>query len=528
MYLQLLPISMFVLLITISYFVPNAFPNSLFLSQVIAIYKHIPHDAPPDYSPAPIGGPNSKPPLDPQPTPPLVPPPQSNEPLDQQVPTDASSATAPPSTSPMYFVNSPSAVFTKPYSPVPSYRPDVYEAQRDFATTPTNCYAPHDSLIGSGNKMEVVGSSDYSPHGGVQSNDGTENLSQVIDDDYSQDILQSQISLHSEEGAHGGPGKFPPGPGGTYDIVDVLTPSSGYGTNMNKSSMRSASQQSLDTIHKQGQVDSSPYHSKNSNNRFSFSHSQSMERLHEFQQGHYYRGGGVPPPSYHQQLALSQDFSQDTTYFPPDQMGGGYMTQPEGSMWNQRLHPSQFQQQRYWGVGSYDPRQYPPMHQMMQRQYPHGGGRGMPDPYDRRLPEGEYYHGYPQLNDPRKRNSAMGVPGEYYDEHFMGGGRGSGSRYGQAVPRGWGKPYEDDYQRQILREEDQLEFPLSQPASYSGRYPYAPPPSLPMGRLMNGPSGYSLSQPGGGGGMRSPHDKHKQKKSALKNRNEQSPRSDLR
>ena len=508
------------------------------------MYRHIPHDSTPDYKPITIGDPNATSSTSPDPS--LQ---QTSYTSNPQPSSETSTAIVVSSTSSdtsnMYFTNStPSISFDKRYSPVPttSYNTDIHygSSPRDFMTTPTNMYATHEDMVSSGGQQMDMGpsSTEYVPQDiGIHSSEivvdeRAENLSQIMDD-FSHDLLHphssqigehSQISVHSEEGQHGTTQKYLPNTT-SYEMVDMLTPSSsGYGSNLQKPiATRSVSQQSLDMIHKQGIIES-PYHTSSAGKN-TFSNSQSIERLHELQQQqslHYYRSGVYPmaPAMYHHQQ-LSQDYSQDPPYYP-EQMG--FLTQPE--MWNQRIHPSQMQQ-RSW-ASSYG--QYLP--HMKQFQFPPPtGGRGMPDPYDRR-PDDYGYHGYPQFNDPRKRNSALGIPGEYhtaagFDEYYFG--RGTSPRYTQPIFRGWGKGgYEEDFpQRQ--REEDPMDFPLSQPASYSGRYPVHHPSahsihqSMGSNRYVNGPSGYSLSQPG-----TSMKSSHKQKKSALKNRNEQSPRSDVR
>ena len=478
------------------------------------------------------------------------------------------------SVSPSYRTSSPSTNYTKRYPIMPDFHNESYTSQQNVYLSPStnNEYDSHLLIDGELTRGSKIG-------GGVNESDefrqvpeehrlhsselldDSESLSQVIDDhmSFSQEIQSvhphSQVSIHSEEASqnhHSASQKYSDHTPSNYEM-ELLTPTSHVDTytetqRTNQLPGRSSSQHNLDTLHVE-----SPMFTKDSG-RFSFTHSQSMEHLHDYQQPKstgqdqypYFNRGS----NSFQQPALSQDYpmvhsQQDLHHFFPDQQMSGYnimMTQPEGT-WNPRMY-SVPGGQRY-RTPQYDAammrgHQYP----IQRGQYVQG--RGKPDPFERTNSRGDadYYHNFqsPQYNEymeRRKRSSVTGVP-EVYDDHYIGGrGMNPHPRYNQPGSRGWVKkvPDEDGYNyfphRPMIREDDpNIEHHLSQPTSYvpSSRYPPYLGFPVVMGRHgggMNAPSGYPLSQPSMS--MRMPYDRHiKQRRSALKNRNEQSPRSDVR
>lgn len=542
------------------------------------MYKVIPHDAGPDYEPVLIGGhlldpppssptpppgvreepvimtgppagpPPVAPPVVPPAGPPLVVPPVASSGAStqtNQVINQSTHASHPLSSSHLTINDTGGACLPpSPFSPNSNNfkSGSVYSPtdDRSFLTTPTNRFSSHENLLSDAESAEPTiarATGDYIPRDEVVTNGGGGNgilpdtndsaLSQVNmemvndfpDHPDSQIGIPSQISFHSDDGHKFNSSTTPP----NYDIDPVapVSDDSGFYSNQartlphssdpNKSNMANT-QPSLN----QHQFDL-PYHQQQRLST-SFSASQSMDRLdmlHKNDSNMYPFGmGGVGG-------GMSQDHpavqSQQDLYYPSDMgMGGpgGYMMIPPdgGSGWpNSRMymHPMMYAGGR--GGGAY--------HMPPHRRNQYMGGRGL-DHYDH-YPDSDGYPPLPphmQLMDRRNKRSSIGSVPPEYDDH-MTGGRG---RY--PPPRGWGKSgYDDDYSM-IRRDDDQFDYPhLSQPAAYStNRYSMMTPPTAPplhMNRI-SGPSGYSLSQPGMGGVYR--------KKSVLKNRNEQSPRSDIR
>lgn len=546
------------------------------------MYKVIPHDAGPDYEPVLVGGhlldpqpssptppgvreepvimtgppPAGPPPVAPPVVPPAGPPPagpplvippvassgasiQTNQVINQSTHAShslSSSHLTINDTGGSYLPPSPFSPNSNNFKSGSVYSPTD---DRSFLTTPTNRFSSHENLLSDAESAEPTiarATGDYIPRDGVVTNGGGGNgilpdtnesaLSQVNmemvndfpDHPDSQIGIPSQISFHSDDGHKFNSSTTPP----NYDLDPVapVSDDSGFYSNQartlphssdpNKSNMANT-QPSLN----QHQFDL-PYHQQQRLSA-SFSASQSMDRLdmlHKNDSNMYPFGmGGVGG-------GMSQDHpavqSQQDLYYPSDMgMGGpgGYMMIPPegGSGWpNSRMymHPMMYAGGR--GGGAY--------HMPPHRHNQYMGGRGL-DHYNHYPDEG--YPPLPphmQLMDRRSKRSSIGSVPPEYDDH-MTGGRG---RY--PPPRGWGKSgYDDDYSM-IRRDDDQLDYPhLSQPAAYStNRYSMMTPPTAPplhMNRI-SGPSGYSLSQPGMGGVYR--------KKSVLKNRNEQSPRSDIR
>lgn len=549
----------------------------------------IPHDAPPGYQPVLVGGVNTsetEPPTQ-QPTP-LIDLSHNSGPHNSG-PTILNGYQPSPIVPPPPSANDYSPPTKEMYSsPVPGYNGDVGGVYgRDFLSTPTNLYnnngSSRDDILGdvpvSNNSMSNGGrpSDDFRPSGitshdipTAQLMDEDEQLSQVgmelMDhESFSQDMTSShphsqvghsQVSLHSQDShkysssntpnfemSSGGEGVVSRGgEGGGGSEGDTGT----YHPNPNSEVINSNSSKSMTML---DSTKSNP-----NNHQFSFTTSQSMERLdlyqppqgrpssQQFQDFMSFNRTGM---GYQHGPTLSQDYpmvhsQQDMYYYPPNEGGGGgyMMTQPEGNMWNPRLYPAQRYRHPYAPPPHMQP--HPP-----RPQYAQMGGR---DPYDRR-PESDYYHlsggggyspypphhhQYNDYNTPDRRNkrtSLSGVPLEY-DDHLTPGGGGRGMRYPSRGSGAW-KGYDDDYLHPPQRERDDdpsTDYHLSQPAtSYTGgRYSqqFTTPP-FAMGRPgnMSGPSGYSLSQPGGSSSFS--FDKTK-KKSVLKNRNEQSPRNDIR
>ena len=412
-------------------------------------------------------------------------------------------------------------------------------------------------------------------------------LSQVVDDtpvSFSQDglIPHSQVSVHSDEGSQphqNNAQKFhnatPPS-----NYGNLLAPASHVDNFIDSQrsdlvSRRSSSQQSLNIQNSPGNVfNKEPP-------RFNFSNSQSMEHLNEYQQN---RNISMQEPNvspYHQQLqknstafqgsspnfVLSQEFpvvhnQQEGYYFTDPSMGGTYvMTQPEGQAWQrapmhlQHHYRSQYEKQmmhspqhrgqyhpirggQYQSRGEYPPGRgdYPPG----RGDYPPGRGDyppGRGDPFERgsSISENEFRSGPPpsQYNqnymDKQRRTS---VPTEYYDARGMG--RTNQPPY--PTSRNWSSDDDHYPQRPVYRSHDDdptIDYALSQPVPYIsygphyGRYPnyhmgVSQPMSINRGS-MNGPSGYSLSQPGEAR-MRPTYGNSRQRPSVLKNINEGSLR----
>ena len=492
-------------------------------------------------------------------------------------PSPLSTGSVSPSVNVSYRTSSPSTNYTKRYPLMPGFDNESYASpQSDYLNQSANSdFDSHNLLIdgeltrgskvggGANESDEFREVPDEHRLHSRELLDDSEALSQVIDDNisFSQEIQSvhphSQASVHSEEASqnhHSASQKYSDHTPSNYEMELLAPPSHAdtYSETQRTSQIpgRSSSQHNLDTLHIE-----SPMFSKDSG-RFSFTHSQSMEHLHDYQQPKSTGQDQYPyfnrASNSFQQPALSQDYpmvhsQQDLNYFFPDQQMSGYnimMTQPEGSTWNPRMY-SVPGGQRY-RTSQYDTvmmrgHQYPiPRGQFVQ-------GRGKLDPFDRTNPRGDadYYHNfqtspYNEYMERRKRSSVTGVPGEAYEDHYAGGrGMNPHPRYNQPGPHGWIKKGLDDNgynyfsQRSMIREDDpNIDHHLSQPTSYvpSGRYP--PHLGIPvvMGRHgggMNAPSGYTLSQPSIS--MRPPYDRYiKQRRSALKNRNEQSPRSDVR
>jgi hypothetical protein len=509
---------------------------------VIAAYKHIPHDAQPGFEPVLIGDPNTS---QPDQTPSNN---DKTQPSNKVIPSMAapSMLQSQPLNPPTLSISpSASSYNAKSYSPTPSYEADIY--QRDFMTTPTNLYPNHHELMKGKPEGDATQDEGYTTddiRGHRQSEEammnGRGNLSQEIDNnliDFSQE--HSQVSIHSEENHLMGSQKYSNNNTPSYDI-DLLTMDSQeiFGQQeIPQINTRSSSQHNLDSFHKQQMVEP-PY--RKPVNQLPFSHSQSMERLHEVQQPHqnpnYFNGrmgtAGLHYPTLSQDFSASQDMSYN--FYEHQMMGGSsyMMTQPEpGSMMNPRMY-AQMHGRYGRPVSTYDLRSHPYAMQQQRGQYP-PAGRGGHDPYDRRG-NGDYYHGYhaaSQYDHPDQRRQSTTT--EFYDDYYSGGMRGVNPRYSQPVSRGWNKNFEEDYPQRPRDDDITIDYHLSQPSSLGGgggnRHGHQLFHSTPGGRLANAPSGYSLSQPGGGAhGMRASYDRYKQKKSALKNRTEQSPRSDIR
>ena len=225
---------------------------------------------------------------------------------------------------------------------------------------------------------------------------------------------------------------------------------------------------------------------------------------------------------------------QDLYYYDPGS-GGFIMTQPEGSGWH-RMPPHMGP--RYWP--HYDPNMMRGMHRMPFQPHTRSSmdHMGMGDNKDQM----GYAH-HPSYNDYQDRRKRFGSTSAY-DDNMMGGA-GRGNRYSHPHVRSWGMKEDDQSYPPRMRgfEDESMDYNLSQPvqfSTYGGQLPggYHGGPgghhvphynrmSVSGGNIGNMPSGYSLSQPAPGMRMSMGRlDRTKQIKSALKNRSEQSPRSD--
>ena len=410
-----------------------------------------------------------------------------------------------------------------PFSPLPSDYDGgtVYPSTggHEFLTTPTNLFSSQEDLLGSSNPAEPSRTpNDFINQeevGGTATGDlgnDTSNLSQVvmgIGTEFPEEHNESQVGMHSQVSVNS-ISTTPP----NYDMDLMPSGESGYSSRL-KGSFNSRSSSQMDpksSAHPFNLSIQQQYQQQQQQpQRYgSFSTSQSMERINM-----PHRSSGM----------YEHAPSQEPYYFEPPG-GTSYMnvmaSQPEsGAGWPVHTMYPPLPHMRFMG-GANRPGAPYYMHSAHHRgQYM--GGRGT-DPYDR-YPEADFHQGgypmhpgYGDMIDRRSKRSSVGGMPMDYDETV--GGRG---RY-QPPPR-WGMSKDDDYSMSRRSEEEQslIDYNLSQPASYSAsRYSHhlAPPNVQPyhMNRPISGPSGVSLSQPGTIGVYR--------KKSALKNRNEQSPRAD--